>query len=279
MARGPDTVFFLSDYGQRDEFAGVVRAVLRRLVPRVAVIDLTHEIPPFDVRAGAAALGRALPHLGDGVVLAVVDPGVGSPRRAVALRAGGEDGRCFVGPDNGLLLPAADLAGGVSAAVELSGSADPDGPTTFDGRDLFAPAVARLCGGAALRQLGAPLDPTSLVRLESAEPRRGELDHGRAVLWCEVTWVDRFGNAQLNAGPGAAAGAAVLVLGRGAGPPSEGPPVRRVRAFGELGPGEVGLLTDASGRLALVLREGSAAEALGLAVGDTVGLAERPPTG
>ncbi len=81
----PGTIFFLSDYGLRDEFVGVVHAVLARLAPGTAVIDLTHEIAPFDVRSGAAALARALPHLGEGLVLAVVDPGVGGPRRAIAL--------------------------------------------------------------------------------------------------------------------------------------------------------------------------------------------------
>ena len=105
MATGPDTVFFLSDYGTRDEFAGVVRAVLRRLAPAAVVIDLTHEVPPFDVAAGARTLLRALPHLGPGVVLAVVDPGVGSARRGVAIEAASDGGPSFfVGPDNGLLL-------------------------------------------------------------------------------------------------------------------------------------------------------------------------------
>ncbi|HEY5244790.1 MAG TPA: SAM-dependent chlorinase/fluorinase, partial [Acidimicrobiales bacterium] len=109
---GADTVYFLSDYGLADEFVGVVHAVLRRLAPGIAVVDLVHEIPPYDVRAGAAALVRAVPHLGPGVVLAVVDPGVGGSRRGLVLEIDGPDRRWFVGPDNGLLLAAAARAGG-----------------------------------------------------------------------------------------------------------------------------------------------------------------------
>jgi S-adenosylmethionine hydrolase len=274
MARGPDTVFFLSDYGQRDEFAGVVRAVLRSLAPQVVVVDLTHEVAPFGVAAGARVLERALPHLGDGVVLAVVDPGVGSPRRPVALGAGLPE-RFFVGPDNGLLTGAAGLLGGVSAAVELRAPTDPDGPSTFDGRDVFAPAVAKLCHGLALGQLGQAVEPSSLVRLDASAPTSARLPDGRRVLWCEVTWIDRFGNVELNAGPDGLGSATTLVRPRGAAGVAHGEQqLRHVRAFAQLGPGEVGIIVDASGRLALVVREGSAADALGVAVGDTVGLTE-----
>jgi S-adenosyl-L-methionine hydrolase (adenosine-forming) len=277
----PDTVFFLSDYGTRDEFAGIVRAVLRRLSPSTAVIDLTHEIPAFDVAAGARTLVRSLPHLGDGVVLAVVDPGVGSARRGVAMRveSGGRQ-RFFVGPDNGLLLPAAELAGGAINAVELDTTELAPGAATFDGRDVFAPAVAALCNGASLGQLGAPIDPTSLVRLLLPLSRHSRLADGRAVRWCQVGWVDHFGNLQLSASPtDEDPDVFALVWAEGdvdAPRAAMDRMVRRVRTFAELRPGELGVIVDANGRLALVVREGSAAELLSIGTGHLVGLAEPP---
>ncbi|MGH9047285.1 MAG: SAM hydrolase/SAM-dependent halogenase family protein, partial [Acidimicrobiales bacterium] len=198
----PDTIFFLSDYGTRDEFVGVVHAVLRRLAPAPLVIDLTHEVPPFDVAAGARTRLRAMPHLGDGVVLGVVDPGVGSARRGIALEVKSERQRhFFVGPDNGLLLPAAESGGTSIEAVELPALDAAPGATTFDGRDVFAPAAAALCNGASLSDLGAPLGPESLVRLLLPLSRHSRLADGRPVRWCQVEWVDRFGNLQLSAAP------------------------------------------------------------------------------
>ncbi len=281
MATGPNTVFFVSDFGSRDEFAGVVRAVLRRLAPQTTVIDLTHEIPAFDVAAGARALVRALPHLGEGVVLGVVDPGVGSARRGIALRAGAGDGRLFVGPDNGLLLPAAELDGEtVAEAVQLPRPRGTPGAATFDGRDVFAPAAAALCNGARLTELGTELDPGGLVRLLLPHPRHSRLPDGRIVRWCQVDWVDRFGNLQLSAAPSDddpdafalawPAGEAGRSLG------STDRMVRRVRAYADLREGELGMIVDANGHLALVVREGSAAELLGVATGQVVGLAEPP---
>ncbi len=277
-----DTVFFLSDFGSRDEFAGVVRAVVRRLAPAAVVIDLTHEIPPFDVAAGARALVRALPHLGDGVVLGVVDPGVGSARRGVALSAGAASRHLFVGPDNGLLLPAAELAGAtVTEAVELPHPRGKPSMATFDGRDVFAPAAAALCNGVPLHDLGTPIDPESLVRLLLPLPRHSRLADGRIVRWCQVDWIDRFGNLQLSAAP-SEEDPDVFAL---AWPEDEPGPdsrasdrmVRRVRAFADLREGELGLIVDANGHLALVVREGSAAAQLGVETGQVVGLAE-PPT-
>jgi S-adenosyl-L-methionine hydrolase (adenosine-forming) len=276
-----DTVFFLSDYGTRDEFAGVVRAVLRRLSPDTTVIDLTHEVPPFDVAAGARALVRCMPFLGDGVVLAVVDPGVGSTRRGVALRIDGiERQRFFVGPDNGLLLPAAELSGGEIEAVELIGHQRDPAPATFDGRDVFAPAVAKLCEGVSLGDLGVGIDPTSLVRLLLPSSRRATLADGRPVRWCQVVWVDRFGNLQLSASP-TDEDPEIFSLAWAeddANAPIDRADrmVRRVRAFAELRVGELGVLVDANGRLAMAVREGSAAEQLGIATGRLVGLAEAP---
>jgi S-adenosylmethionine hydrolase len=202
-------VFFLSDYGLVDEFAGVVHAVLQRGAPGVPVIDLTHQVPSFDVAAGARVLERAAPHLGPGVVLAVVDPGVGSERRGVAIEVGTDVGpRWLVGPDNGLLLPGADLLGGCRRALALAGV------STFDGRDVFAPAAAHLVVGGAPEDLGLPIDVDGLVALPTGPVLVSVAD---GVLTTSVTWVDGYGNVQLAGdGPaweqvGAAPGATVLV--------------------------------------------------------------------
>lgn len=272
-------IFFLSDYGLVDEFAGVVRAVLQREAPGVPVVDLTHQVPSFDVAAGARALERAAPHLGPGVVLAVVDPGVGSGRRGVALEVGTDVGpRWMVGPDNGLLLPAAHLLGGVRRGQALAGA------STFDGRDVFAPTAAHLVGGGAPEDLGLPVDVGGLVALPDSPVTVSVTD---GVLTTSVTWVDGYGNVQL-AGDlrawdqlGVTPGAIVLVdldpgpTGGRRGLEALGRPVRPARArpvpsFSALDPGELGLVIDANGHHALVLDRASAASALGVAGPGTV---------
>ena len=265
MSRPRPVVFFLSDYGLADEFVGVVHAVLLRLAPELAVVDLTHGIPAFDVRAGAESLARAVPHLGPGVVLGVVDPGVGSDRRGVAVQAA--DGRWFVAPDNGLVVAAAEACGGVAAALALR--KPPEVPATFDGRDVFAPAAAALAQGAELSAVGDEFSIGTLVRLPPLEAARWAED-GSEVLRAPVTWIDKFGNVQLGAPardgpPPAARDVTVRVAGKSLG-------VRRVHAFSELGDGELGLLADANGRLAIVVREGSAATATQLSAGTEVEL-------
>jgi S-adenosylmethionine hydrolase len=210
-------VFLLTDYGENDEFAGLTRAVLHRQAPGATVVDLTHGVPPFDVRAGALILARSVGFLGPGVVVAVVDPGVGSGRRAVAVAVRGADGSSadgpglLVGPDNGLLGWAIDALGGAVAAVALpavrgarrtgapAALAGPAG-RTFDGRDLFAPVAARLWSGATLNDVGMPVDPAGLVRL--APPI---LRVSPGSVEAEVLSVDRFGNVQLAARPADAA--------------------------------------------------------------------------
>ena len=272
-------VFFLSDYGLVDEFAGVVHAVLQRAAPGVPVIDLTHQVPSFDVAAAARALERAAPHLGPGVVLAVVDPGVGSERRGMAVEVGTDLGpRWMVGPDNGLLLPAADLLGGPRRALALAGA------TTFDGRDVFAPAAAHLVGGGAPEDLGPAIDVDGLVALP-AGPVPVSVADGVLTTW--VTWVDGYGNVQLAGdGPaweqlGVAPGATVLVdpdpvpaegrRGQGAVVRSERPArARPVPTFSSLDPGELGLVIDANGCHALALDRASAASALGITGPGTV---------
>ncbi|MHB8220670.1 MAG: SAM hydrolase/SAM-dependent halogenase family protein [Acidimicrobiales bacterium] len=269
-----DTVFFLSDYGTSDEFVGVVHAVLRRLAPHVAVIDLTHEIPAFDVRAGAATLARALPYLGSGVVLAVVDPGVGGPRRPVAVElargpGGGGGPQWFVAPDNGLLTPALRIPRAVGAAVALT--ARPATAVTFDGRDVFAPAAAALCTGADPASLGTPVDPSDLLRLPEPEVTAGAGPGGRHRLRTEVTWVDRFGNVQLAALEDVLpASVGAVDIGAEAHDPGVPTTVRRVRTFSDLGPGQPGILSDANSHLALVVNRGSAADLFGVVAGSVL---------
>ena len=294
-SRPPGNVFLLSDFGTEDEFVGVVHAVIAARAPGTTVIDLTHHIPPFDVRAGSHTLVRAVPHLGSGVVVGVVDPGVGTVRRGigleVALPAGGT--MHFVGPDNGLLVAAAEAVGEapIAHAVELRRDpTPPDRGATFDGRDVFAPVAAALCTGTPLLLLGEGIEPESLVRLVGGVVEQGRLHDGRACLRVEVTWVDHFGNLQL---------AATVADARVAGiPPSgtielaarvesgreyldglphslvpDGVLLRYVDAFGDLKQGEFGLLVDANGHLAVVAGEASAARWLNVVAGELLILA------
>jgi S-adenosyl-L-methionine hydrolase (adenosine-forming) len=300
-------VYFASDYGTADEFVGVVHAVLHRHAPGVPVIDLSHEVPAFDIAAGADLLVRCAPVLGSGVVLAVVDPGVGSARRAVAIGLIGSGAPDWlVGPDNGLLVPLA-AAVGIREVREIDAEAARrrgwpalTDARTFDGRDLFGPAAAHLVAGGSPELLGPVLDPHTLT--PALSPARPDLEPngpsdgaGQAVL---IKGVDRFGNVQLDLEPAELdrmVGApdvddddddedeleveleVEVDVAEGAGrPPGADPPwpgqrVRRVVAFADLEPGQVGLLADATGRLALVCDRASAAEALGRpAIGDRV---------
>src|SRR5438105_640067 len=162
MAARFDTISFLSDYGLVDEFVGVVKAVIRAIAPDVAVIDISHGIAPHDLRAGGLTLARSVQYLPPGVVLAIVDPGVGTERRAVAVET---EEAVFVGPDNGLLASAVAMAGGAGQAVSLTNDAyhlPAPGPT-FAGRDIFAPAAAHVCLGVALDELGETIDPNTLL--------------------------------------------------------------------------------------------------------------------
>jgi S-adenosylmethionine hydrolase len=272
---GPPTVFFLSDYGTADEFVGVVHAVLVAATPGITVIDLTHEITAFDVRAGADALRRAAPYLGSGVVLGVVDPGVGSARRGLCLEVDPARGgpRFFVGPDNGLLMAAAELVGGGPVARAFALAAPRSGPArTFDGRDLFAPVAAALARGTPPAELGQAVDPASLVRLEARAVDHGRRADGRRWIRAEVIWVDRFGNLQLSATAADARAAGLPATGRVGCDDAAATAIRVVATFAELAPGEVGLLTDANGQLAVVAGLSSAARLLAIGVTDSVTL-------
>ena len=270
-----DTITFLSDYGTGDEFVGVVKSVIRSIAPHVTVIDLTHDIPAYDVRAGGLTLGRSAQYLCPGVVLAVVDTGVGTERRGIAVEVGG--GQSYlVGPDNGLLAGAVAMSGGATAAVELTSTAHQlaaPGPT-FAGRDVFAPAAAHLCLGVPLADLGEPIDPLSL--LPGLLPLSREED---GALVAEVLWVDRFGNCQLNVDPDevAAFGPRVQIRWR-----DDVRTAERATTYQGIAPGQVGLVVDSYGMLAVCLGKRSAAEELGMPVGTEVTLSapsdDRPTT-
>ena len=263
MARTYDTVLLLTDYGHDDEFVGVVKSVLRDLAPRATAIDLTHGIRPFDVRGGSLALARAISYVPEGVVLAVVDPGVGTARRAIAVEVAGGAG-VLVGPDNGLLAPAVAIIGGAERVVELTNAeyhlAAPG--ATFAGRDIFAPVAAHLCNGVDLAELGPLVDADLLMPGMVPLPR--EEPDG---IHAEVLWVDRFGNCQLNIGPDEL-DRDVAVWGVTIG--DERRVARPATTFADLGPGSVGLVLDSQGMYALALDQRSAARELHLDTGDAV---------
>ncbi len=262
-------VTFLSDYGLADEFVGVCHAVIARRCPSARIIDLTHGIPRHDVRAGALALAGALPFTAPGIHLAIVDPGVGSGRRAVAARTNAE-ARVLVGPDNGLLMEAARLYDGVREAFDIGSSAEVLAPpsATFHGRDVFAPVAAALADGVAIERLGEPLDPAGLATLTLPQ---AQLD-GLSVIAHAVT-IDAYGNVSIDATPellaaaGVEAGGALLVS-TGAVPVA----ARWARTFSDVGEGALLIYTDARGTLALAVNGGSAAKRLGVSVDEELGL-------
>src|SRR5881227_1693469 len=186
-------VTFLSDFGLQDEFVGTCHGVIKRIAPDVQILDLTHGIPPQNVLHGALVLAKSLEYVPAGVHLAVVDPGVGTARRPLVLEDA--EGRLYVGPDNGLLVPAAEAGGGIAAAHELANPEYALQPVsrTFHGRDLFAPAAAHLARGVALEALGPPVAPQALARLDLPQP-----ELGRSRMRSTVLAIDRFGNVQLN---------------------------------------------------------------------------------
>lgn len=264
----------------------MVHAVLDRHAAGVTVIDVTHAVPRHDIRSGALTLWRAAPWLAPAVILAVVDPGVGTERRAVAIEVG-EAATVLVGPDNGLLLPAAHRLGPITRAVELPPNPNPDAPgETFHGRDVFAPAAGRVAAGEALQSLGDPVDPDTLAGEAVPEPTvsGGEVD-------AEVLWVDHFGNAQLNATT-AHTGPGPLLLRAGGLPGRPGPEaapeptgavagattppapslLRVVTSYGAIAPDQVALVVDSYGFLSLSCNRRSAAEAMGLRPGDRIRL-------
>lgn len=186
-------ITFLTDFGLQDDFVGTCHGVIKRIAPEIEIVDITHGIAPQAVLQGALVLANTIPYMPKGVHLAVVDPGVGSARRALALEDA--EGRLYVGPDNGLLLPAAGKHGGVARAHELTNPDYALSPVsrTFHGRDIFAPAAAHLALGVDAGELGPPIDPDVLVRLDLPAP-----DISATRIRATVLYVDAFGNVQLN---------------------------------------------------------------------------------
>ena len=261
-----NTISFLSDYGHSDEFVGVVHSVIRTLAPEVRVIDISHEIAPHDVRAGGLALARSAQYMAPGIALAVVDPGVGTDRKAVAIEVA--DGQAFlVGPDNGLLAPAVAMVGGATGAVILDNPEYqlPAMGQTFDGRDVFAPAAAHLCLGVPMAELGTPVDPIQL--LPGLLPVSELQDDGSIRV--EVLWVDRFGNAQLNLEPEYLADWPEVITVSGG---RVNRNAARVDTFADIVGGGFGLLVDSYGLISLAVDRGSAAAELSLSEGDELTL-------
>lgn len=263
-------ITFLSDFGHQDVFVGLCHAVIAGIAPSAPVSDLTHDIPSHDVRAGAVALEDCVPYVEAAVHLAVVDPGVGSHRAGVVLVAGDA---LLVGPDNGLLLPAARRLGGVTAAYHLSAPRFRAAQVsrTFHGRDVFAPAAAHLANGRDPADLGDPVDAAGLVDLELPSAVVGAY-----VLRAPVRGVDRFGNVQLAATVGdlhdaglSAPAALRLVTPRG------GCDLTVVGTYADLDDGVTGLIEDSFGWLAVVMPGEAAATRLRIGLSDQVTVVAR----
>lgn len=260
-------VCFLSDFGVADDFVGTCKGVMHRIAPGVSIVDLTHGVPDFGVEAGAELLEHATGYMpADAVYLAVVDPGVGTERRGIALLT--ESGAMLVGPDNGLLVAAAEALGGISSAVALTEERFHLHPVsnTFHGRDIFAPVAAHLVAGVGIEELGDAVDPALLSRLGTASstPDRG------GGLTTRILSIDHFGNARLSVTTeqsGLEYGDA-LEVDAGDGAMS----VRYVATFGSARAGELVLVPDSHWRLSLAIDKGNAAQALALRVGGTVRL-------
>jgi S-adenosyl-L-methionine hydrolase (adenosine-forming) len=259
----PPFITFLSDYGQQDEFVGVCHGVMLRRCPEARVIDLTHMVPPHDVRAGAILLRSALPYLPAGVHLAVVDPGVSAvgphARRAVALRTV-EQERILVGPDNGLLMPAAERLGGVAEAVDIGSSPECLQPIsrTFHGRDIFAPVAAALAAGETLAAVGEALPAVELRRMGIPMAHASE-----GALVAHVLRSDTFGNLILNAtreqlvALGAAIGDSLSISHSGLHHSAA-----YAATFADVTPGELIVYEDAQQMVSLAVNRGSAAKLL-----------------
>jgi S-adenosylmethionine hydrolase len=254
---GYDWMTLTTDYGLSDGYAAVLHGVVGQRAPWVRTVDITHLVPPGDVARAAAVLAQCVRYFPPAVHLAVVDPGVGTARRAIAVQT--RDGM-LVGPDNGLLPAAADALGGAVLAVHLTNPAwfAPVVSRTFHGRDVFAPVAARLAAGAPLTQAGAQLDPTALVRLPEPAWHTGD-----GYLQAEVLTVDQYGNVQLSA-PGSALADLGDRLAAGG--------LRAVRGgtFADASPGDLVVYVDSADRVAIAINGGRAAAALAVSPGDAL---------
>lgn len=267
----PRTITFLTDFGVADDLVGVCHGVMKRIAPDAEVIDITHGIGPQQVLQGALVLRNTIPYMPEGVHLGVVDPGVGTRRKAIALRSG--DGQLFVGPDNGLLVPAAESMDGIAEAWELTEPAYRLAPVsrTFHGRDIFAPAAAFLAGGLAPDRLGPALDPSTLVRLDVPVPQVS----AREIVG-HVLIVDRFGNVQLNLTAGdleqlgiVPGGSIELEIGL------ERYYAVAARTFADVARGDIVLYEDSYRNVSIAINEGDAASVISARAGDRVRIRPR----
>ncbi|SDT77908.1 SAM hydrolase/SAM-dependent halogenase family protein [Actinoplanes derwentensis] len=256
-------ISFTTDYGTFDGFAAACHGSIARVAPEVRVIDVTHHVPPADVTRGAAVLAQTAPHLPAAVHLAVVDPGVGTARRGIVLTT---PNGLLIGPDNGLLIWAAEALGGITAAHVLDNKDWQLGDVsrTFHGRDLFAPAAARLASGAAPEKAGPEADPATLIRLPDPAVTIGD-----GWIEAEVLTVDRFGNVQLAADAAALSGLGSDLLING------GVRARRGTTFADVNAGELLVFPDSADRVAIAVNNGRAVVLLSVRPGDTVRITAR----
>ena len=265
-------ITFTTDFGPAAP--AVCRGVMYQIAPDALIIDISHQVPRYSILEGAGTLVFALPHMPVGVHVAVVDPGVGTDRRGVAIKVGRGD--ILVGPDNGLLMPAAESLGGVVAAFALENRELmlPVVTSSFHGRDIFAPMAAHLAMGTPIEAVGSAIDPATLVGLEVMKPTIVE-----GELRSQVVHVLIFGNATF-AGTTADLEAAIgpLTVGRRVAlefPAHDGRPAISEttvgeRTFGRVPPGASLLMEDSEGNLSLADNQGNAAERLGLTLGRPV---------
>jgi S-adenosyl-L-methionine hydrolase (adenosine-forming) len=268
-----DSISFITDYGLEDGFVAACHGVAARIAPAARIIDITHLVQPGDVRRGAAVLAQTAPYLPPSVHVAVVDPGVGTARRGVAVQTAES---ILVGPDNGLLSWAMASLGGASRAVQLTNGdlwLHPVSPT-FHGRDIFMPVAAHLAAGKELSAAGDEIDLADLVTLPAPTSR---VHDGEAEG--EVMSVDRFGNVQLSI-----VAADVGELGIGFGSPLVVRAGRRqltvpfLETFAAVAPGEIVAFTDSAGLISLAVNAGDAAQQLGLPPGAHVRLSVARPS-
>lgn len=260
---GYEWISLTTDYGTFDGFVAACHGSIARIAPDVRIIDVTHHVPPADVTRGAAVLAQTAPHLPAAVHVAVVDPGVGTARRGIVL---GTPGGALVGPDNGVLIWAAEALGGIESAFELTNKDWflGDVSRTFHGRDVFGPAAARIAAGATLSDAGPAVDPSTLVRLPDPVVSVGD-----GWLESEVMTVDRFGNVQLAAEGSTLAGLGPELMVNG------NVRARRGTTFGDVDPGDLLVFEDSAGRVALAINNGRAVVVLSVRPGDIVRITER----
>ncbi len=234
-------ISFTTDYGTFDGFVAACHGSIARIAPQVRVIDVTHHVPPADVARGAAVLAQTAPYLPPSVHCAVVDPGVGTSRRGIAVAT---PNGVLIGPDNGLLVQAAEALGGIDTVVELTNKDWflGDVSRTFHGRDVFAPVAARIAAGAPVTDAGPPVDAGTVVRLPDPVVTVGD-----GWLEAEVLTVDRFGNVQLAATGGALSGLGGDLLLNG------NVRARRGATFADVDPGDLLVYEDSAGRVAIAM--------------------------